>query len=75
MKQNMGSLDRALRIIAGVVFVILILVKAVSGALAIIMGILTVMFVVTGLIGVCPGYVPFHISTRPKARAGQTPEK
>jgi hypothetical protein len=75
MKKNMGTLDRALRIIAAVVFVVLIFAKAVSGALAIIMGLLAIMFVATSLFAVCPAYLPFHISTQSKARAGQTPEK
>jgi amino acid transporter len=69
MKKNMGSLDRVLRIMAGVVFAVLIFAKVVSGALAIIMGLLAIMFVVTSLIGVCPGYVPFRISTQSKPRA------
>ena len=75
MKKNMGTLDRVLRVIAAVVFVGLIFAKAVSGALAIIMGLLAIMFVVTGLLGFCPGYVPFHISTLPKTRAGSVPER
>jgi hypothetical protein len=75
MKKNMGTLDRVLRISAAVVFVVLIFAKVVSGALAVIMGLLAIMFVATSLFAVCPGYMPFHISTRSKARAGQVPEK
>jgi len=74
MKKNMGSLDRVLRIIAGVVFAILIVTQTVSGVLAVILGILAVVFIVTSLIGVCPGYVPFRWSTLPKARTGDTPK-
>ena len=66
-KKNMGQLDRALRFIVGVVFIPigLFLLDGLQGNLP---GILVAVFGVvpllaTSLIGFCPGYIPFGIST------------
>jgi hypothetical protein len=66
-KKNMGQLDRALRFIAGVALIPigLFLLGGLQGNLP---GILVAIFGVvpllaTSLIGICPGYIPFGIST------------
>ena len=63
MKKNMGTIDRIIRIILAIVVVILYMTGSISGTAAIILGILAVVFVLTSLIGFCPLYVPFKIST------------
>jgi uncharacterized membrane protein len=66
MKKNMGSIDRVIRVVLAVAFGLLVLTGTVSGVLAIIMGVLAVVFLGTAAIGFCPLYAPFGISTRPR---------
>ena len=67
MKKNMGSADRVIRLLLAVVVVVLLATNAISGTLAVILGILAVVFVVTSAIGFCPLYLPFGISTKKKS--------
>jgi hypothetical protein len=67
MKKNMGSADRVIRLLLAVVVVVLLATNAVSGTLAVILGILAVIFVVTSAIAFCPLYVPFGLSTKKKS--------
>ncbi len=64
MTKNMGSADRIIRVVLALVFVGLIATSTVSGWLAIVLGILAAVFVVTALIGFCPLYMPLRLSTR-----------
>lgn len=64
MSKNVGSADRIIRFVLALVFVGLIVTGTVSGWLAIVLGILAAVFVVTAAIGFCPLYAPFHLSTR-----------
>ncbi len=66
MKQNMGLIDRVIRILIAVVVVVLFFVKAISGILAIILLIVAGIFILTSLISFCPLYVPFGLSSRKK---------
>ena len=68
MKLNMGSADRIIRIIIAVVIAILYFTNQISGIAAIILGIIAVVFILTGIIGFCPLYVPFKLSTRKKSK-------
>ncbi len=63
MKKNMGSIDKAIRILFAVVVLILLLAGQISGTAAIILGIFAVIFVLTSLISFCPLYTIFKIST------------
>ena len=67
MKKNMGSADRVIRLLLAVVVVVLLATNAISGTLAVILGILAVIFVVTSAISFCPLYLPFGISTKKKS--------
>lgn len=67
MKPNMGTVDRIIRLIVVAIIAILYFNGQLSGAVAIILGIVAVAFLVTSLISWCPTYVLFGISTR-KAR-------
>ncbi len=66
MNINMGSLDRIVRVIVAVVVGILYFTGQISGIAAIILGILAVVFVATSLVGTCPLYLPFGLSTKGK---------
>ncbi len=63
MKKNMGTVDRVIRVLLAVVVLILYLTGNITGLAAVILGIIAVIFVVTSIIGFCPLYVPFKIST------------
>jgi hypothetical protein len=64
MRQNMGSVDRIVRFALAVVVGILYLTGNIGGTAALILGIIAIMFLATSLIGWCPLYVPFGLSTR-----------
>jgi predicted PurR-regulated permease PerM len=66
MKQNMGTADRIIRLAVVAVIVALYFAGQITGTAAIILGIIALAFLVTSLIGWCPTYVPFGISTRKK---------
>jgi hypothetical protein len=63
MKQNMGSIDRILRIIVAAVFGILYFNGIVTGTLGIVLLVLGGVFVLTSLAGFCPLYRIFGINT------------
>ena len=63
MKKNMGTLDRTIRIIVAIVIAALYYTGQISGTLAIVLGIVALVFVLTSLVGTCPAYLPFGLST------------
>jgi len=64
MKNNMGNLDRIIRTLLAVLVLVLYLTNVISGTVAIILGIIAVVFLATSVIGFCPLYVPFRLSTK-----------
>jgi hypothetical protein len=64
LKKNMGTADRFLRILAAVAIVVLYLTGSIGGITAVVLGVIAAVFVITSVVGFCPGYVPFGISTR-----------
>jgi len=66
MKKNMGTTDKAIRILIAVVILALYFTNVISGTLAVILLILAGVFVLTSLIGTCPLYLPFGLSTKRK---------
>jgi len=63
MKKNMGIIDRIIRILIVVVFVILYFTQVITGTLTIILGLVAVILLLTSLVGVCLLYLPFGIKT------------
>jgi hypothetical protein len=59
MKPNVGSLDKAVRIVAGLVLVSLVFVGPRTP-----WGWIGIAPLLTGFVGVCPLYGPFRIDTR-----------
>lgn len=66
MKKNMGTADRMIRLIVALVIVVLLVTQILTGTLALILGILAAVFLLTSAIGFCPLYVLLGISTRGK---------
>ena len=67
MKPNMGTLDRALRIIVALAIAALYFTGAIGGPLAVILSTVAVVFFVTSLAARCPAYLPFGWSSRRKS--------
>ncbi len=67
MTKNIGTIDRVIRFVFAIVVAVLYFTGVISGALAIILGILAVVFLATSIIGFCPLYVPFGLSTNKKS--------
>jgi small-conductance mechanosensitive channel len=63
VSKNMGSADRIIRILLVLVVGVLILTHQLTGVAAIVLGILAVIFLLTSVMGFCPAYKPFGIST------------
>lgn len=70
MKQNMGTEDRILRLIAAIAVGVLYGLGYISGTLALVLGGVAIAFFVTSFIGWCPLYLPFGLSTLRKKPAG-----
>jgi hypothetical protein len=64
MIMNMGTIDRVVRLLLAVTVAILYLTGVITGLVAIILGVLGLIFVVASVVGFCPIYVPLSISTR-----------
>ena len=63
MKQNMGNLDKAVRVLVAVVIAILYFTHVINGTLALVLLIFAGVFILTSAVGTCPLYLPFGIST------------
>lgn len=66
MTQNMGTADKIIRLAVVAIIAVLYFAGQITGTVAIVLGIVAVAFLVTSLIGWCPTYVPFGISTKKK---------
>ena len=64
MKKNMGTADRVIRLLVAVGIAILYLMGSITGIVAIVLGVVAVVFLATAISGYCPGYVPLGVSTR-----------
>jgi hypothetical protein len=64
MKQNMGLVDRIIRIILAAGIAVLIALNLLPVWLAVVLGVVGAVFVVTSILGFCPLYLPFKISTK-----------
>ena len=66
----MGSVDRTIRVIIALLIGILYLAGQINGILALILGIVAVIFLLTSIVSFCPLYVPFKLSTKKEAAKG-----
>jgi hypothetical protein len=63
MQRNVGNIDRIVRVIVAALFAYLYFSGVVTGILGIVLVVLAVVFVLTAVVGFCPLYVPFKLST------------
>jgi len=63
MKKNMGIADKLIRILLAIIVGFLYYNNVISGTVAIVLGILAAIFILTSFISFCPLYVPLGINT------------
>ncbi len=68
MKQNMGTIDRAVRAVLAIAVAILYFTDQITGTAAVVLGVLAVIFLLTSAVGFCPLYAPFGISTKKETK-------
>ena len=64
MKQNMGIVDRIIRVVIAVVFVAIYYLGVVTGPVGIILLVLAATFTLTSVIAFCPLYKPMGLNTK-----------
>jgi len=68
MKSNIGPIDKAIRLFISLVLIVLFYENVVTGTLGIIVLVVAAVIMLTALIGFCPFYLPFGISTNKKKK-------
>jgi hypothetical protein len=63
MKKNIGTLERIIRVIIASAIGASIYLGYIDGTLAIVLGILAGIMLLTSIFAFCPLYLPFNIST------------
>lgn len=63
MKKNMGTTDKVIRVIVALIFATLYFTETVPGTAGLVLLILGAVFLLTSIVGFCPLYSPFGIST------------
>jgi hypothetical protein len=66
MKINMGTFDRVARVLVAVVIIGLYFTDQITGTAAIILLVLSGVFILTSLVSFCPLYLPFGFNTAKK---------
>ncbi len=64
METNMGKLDRTVRTVLALIVVALYLTGQIAGTLAIVLGILAIIFLATSAVSFCPIYKALGLSTK-----------
>ncbi len=67
MKSNMAQLDRVVRVILAIAVGALYFTGQIGGILAIVLGVIALVFLATSLINFCPLYAALGLSTKSKA--------
>jgi hypothetical protein len=65
----MGKYDRLIRAFVAILVGVLYFTGRINGVTAIVLGVIAVAFFATSLVGWCPLYAPFGISTRGRAHS------
>lgn len=66
MKENMGRFDKMIRLSAAILIAILFFMNLISGTVAIILGLIAIIFAATSFINFCPIYAALGINTKEK---------
>jgi hypothetical protein len=63
MVKNIGKTDKIVRIAVALVIGVLVITGALQGAAAIVLGLVALVLLGTSVVGTCPLYLPFGISS------------
>lgn len=63
MKTNMGSADRAIRVLIAIAVAILYFTGTIQGTMGVVLLVLAVVFLLTSVMGFCPLYTLFGMNT------------
>jgi hypothetical protein len=63
MKKNMGNIDRVIRVLIALVVIALYFANVISGTVALVLLVLSAVFILTSVISFCPLYTLFGINT------------
>jgi hypothetical protein len=63
MKKNVGSADKAFRVAIALLVGVLIYTEVLTGTLAIVLGVVSIVLVLTSFLGICLLYSIFGINT------------
>ncbi len=66
MKTNMGSIDKIIRVIVSILLVILFSTDVIQGTMGWVVIAIAAVFTLTSIVGYCPIYSIFGISTKKK---------
>lgn len=66
MKKNVGTIDKVIRMAIALIIVLLYATSTISGTVAIVLLILSGVFILTSLVSFCPLYLPLKINTSKK---------
>ena len=66
MQSNMGTADKVIRSLAALVVIALYYTDQISGVAAIILLVVAGFMILSSMIGYCPAYLPFGLSTKKK---------
>ncbi len=64
MKRNLGLLDRALRTVVAVALLLMVFGEIITGFWGVVVAVVSAIFLLTSLVGICPLYSLFRLSTR-----------
>ncbi|HMT52634.1 MAG TPA: DUF2892 domain-containing protein [Saprospiraceae bacterium] len=63
MTKNMGNTDKLIRLVIAAIIAVLYYTGTISGTLALVLGILAVIFTLTSLVNFCPLYTLMGVNT------------
>jgi hypothetical protein len=63
MKKNVGTADKVIRVILAILIAVLYFTDQISGTVAIVLGIISIMLLLTSLVSFCPFYAAVKLST------------
>ena len=63
MKNNMGTIDKVIRILIALLVIVLFSMNIITGTAGIILLVFAGVFILTSIIGFCPLYLPLGINT------------
>ena len=66
MKRNMGTTDKIIRLLLAALIAVLYFTGVLPAPVALIAGVIALIFIITSFLSFCPLYVPFKINTRKK---------